>query len=361
MAHEIGTDVVIDNNRRLQNITGADGVYSDLSPTVTQITNTINFDFPVMSCDMTENLTFTATNIPTSADDTRISMLLLNRSADLHTLSFANVSGGIIWTTDNGQEPTWSDYQYWQVVFTASSDRITAAAGGFGDVSGGGGGTAEMSTNISAPSEWLNRLTQIEDTGFGTTPTAFVAIRFLHEPNDNRIAIRWTGGRSTDTIPQSTNITTYVNYSGITNITALDIQYNVEIQGITTGDSLTFNCTPADPSTLQTGDLRTTGIHDSGVDYNLLGSTAGVYLLWQGQGRSRDINNNIPGTLGYSYAGFPSPLDPNFAPHLKITMVCDQGTFVATGSMPITGSGVSIPDALSIYQAGDGTGTGGFN
>lgn len=359
MSHEIGTDVVIDNFRRLQNITGADGVYSDLSPTVTQITNTINFDFPVMSCDMTENLTFTATNIPTSADDTRISMLLLNRSADLHTLSFANVSGGIIWTTDNGQEPTWSDYQYWQVVFTASSDRITAAAGGFGDVSGGGGGTAEMSTNISAPSAWLNRLTQIEDSGIGSFPAAGISIRFLHEPSDNRIAIRWVGYRSTETIPQTTNETTYVNYSGITNITSLDVQYNVSDQGISTGGSQTFNCTPADPSTLQTSDLRGTGIHNSGVDYNLLGNTGGIYFLWQGQGRKQDIGGGVAGTLGYSYASFPDPLDPSSDPHLKITMECDQGTFIATTTFPTTPDGVG-PSLSSIYQAGTGTGESGF-
>lgn len=357
MAHEIGTDVVIDNSRRLQNITGADGVYSDLSPTVTQITNIINFDFPVMSCDMTENLTFGATNIPTSADDTRISMLLLNRSADLHSLSFANVSGGIIWTTEDNQEPTWGDYQYWQVVFTASSDRITAAAGGFVDVSGGAG-TAEMSTNISIPNEWLNRLTQIEDSGIGSFPTAGISIRFLHEPSDNRIAIRWVGYRSTETIPQTTNETTYVNYSGITNITSLDVQYNVSDQAIQGGGSQTFNCTPANPSTLQSSDLRTTGIHNSGVDYNLLGSTAGVYLLWQGSGRQRDEGSGLQGTLGYSYATFANVLqDPT--PHLKITMVCDQGTFIATATLPAGGVG-GLPLEGSIYQAGVGTGESGF-
>jgi hypothetical protein len=359
MAHEIGTTAVIDDSRRLQNITGADGVYSDLSPNVTQITNTINFDFPVMSCDMTENLTFGATNIPTSADDTRISMLLLNRSADLHSLSFANVSGGIIWTTEDNQEPTWSDYQYWQVVFTASSDRITAAAGGFVDVSGGGGGTAEMSTNISVPIAWLNRLTQIEETTSGF-PSAFISIRFLHEPNDNRIAITWVGGRSTETISQTTNVTTYVNYSGITNITDLDVQYNVSDQDIQTGGSQTFNCTPADPSTLQTpSDLRTTGIHNPGVDYNLLGSTAGVYLIWHGQGRGADAINGLGGTLGYSYAIFPNPLD-NPVPHLKITMVCDQGTFIATAALPTRPDNVP-PTSASIYQAGTGTGESGFN
>ena len=147
MAIKISGTNVIDNNRGLVNITGATGIYTEFHPAVSSITNTLDFNLPVMTTTLEANTTFSESN----KAEGKICLLLLDISTSSYTPTF---SGNIKWV--GGTTPNWTGYRHWQItlqsidttVVRATATGYDATAGGGG---GGGGGTAPVaiSDNIA--------------------------------------------------------------------------------------------------------------------------------------------------------------------------------------------------------------------
>jgi hypothetical protein len=124
MAIKISSTEVIDNSRVLQNITGANGTYTNFHAAATTITTVINFSTPVMTLTMSGNVTFSESN--KGAGKTAI--LILDTSASGHTPTF---SANVKWP-GAGTAPTWSDSRYWEIAFVCwDSTTVRATAVGF--------------------------------------------------------------------------------------------------------------------------------------------------------------------------------------------------------------------------------------
>lgn len=145
MAIKISGTNVIDNSRGLVNITGATGIYTEFHPAASSITNTLNFNLPVMTCTLEANTTFSESN----KDEGKICLLLLDISTSNYTPTF---SSNIKWP--GGTTPNWTGYRHWQItlqsidttVVRATATGYDATAGG----GGGGGGGEVVITDVSA-------------------------------------------------------------------------------------------------------------------------------------------------------------------------------------------------------------------
>jgi hypothetical protein len=137
MAIKVNTTPVITDTGILESITGASGNYGVLQPTISTTTNNINFGTPMMNCVLTANTTFSESGVSQGKTAT----LLLDTSANFYTPSW---SSSITW--ENGTEPTWGSWRYWQITFIAdSASDIRAAAVGFTST---GGGTPPLSISL---------------------------------------------------------------------------------------------------------------------------------------------------------------------------------------------------------------------
>ena len=112
MSIQVSGNTVITNDAKLQNISGADGKYDAFIPRVTTITDNIDFNTPMMVCNMTQNTIFTESNKLLG----RSVMILLDTSASLYTPTF---STSVKWST--GIEPNWLNYRHWQIVLQATT------------------------------------------------------------------------------------------------------------------------------------------------------------------------------------------------------------------------------------------------
>lgn len=153
MSIKVGSTTVIDDNRVLQNVDITSGEYTNLHPTVSTTTNTINFSTPMMKCVLTANTTFGESGIVNGSTAT----LMLDITDQGYTPTF---SSKVIWP--GGTTPTWGDYRYWIIVFTVvASDQIRAMANGFDALSGS-----------PAPQAYTLTGTSGSPTNFETTGTA---------------------------------------------------------------------------------------------------------------------------------------------------------------------------------------------
>lgn len=118
MAIVVGSTEVIDDDFKLQNITGANGKYDAFHANVNAITNVIDMNKPIMTLNMSGNVTFTESN--KSAGKTAV--LILDTSSSAHTPTF---SANVKWGSDT--EPTWGDYRYWNIAFVCWDSSIVRA------------------------------------------------------------------------------------------------------------------------------------------------------------------------------------------------------------------------------------------
>lgn len=131
MAIKVSNTTVINNDRKMLNITDTDGrvSYSAVQAALTPTSSNINFTTPKMSCTLAADTTFTESG----AAEGKSAQLLLDLSSSGHTPTF---SSNINWA--NGTEPTWSGYQKWHIIFTCvSATEIRAVAFGYEAQSGG--------------------------------------------------------------------------------------------------------------------------------------------------------------------------------------------------------------------------------
>lgn len=110
MAIKTGATTVITDARELTNIASASGVYDSFHPLAETITTVVDMDKPVMTVALSQNTSFTASNLATG----RTSVLLLDTGSAGYTPSF---SSEFKWPNDT--EPSWSGTRYWQIGLTA--------------------------------------------------------------------------------------------------------------------------------------------------------------------------------------------------------------------------------------------------
>lgn len=287
----VSSTTVIDNTRKLQNIAGANGVYDAFQPNIAQITSIIDFNTPMMELFMTGNVTFSESNKAAG----KAGMLLLDTSSDQHTPSF---SANIKWF--NGTEPAWEDYQHWQIAFQCvDATVVRATAVGFTSLIP----PASMATSFARPFGWDTQLS-INDGRIGTFPEVITYVDFSHESANKRIRVRFVHGSS-----QSSNVINdvYINYTGLTNISSIQAQYNVSAQNCS-GD-----CSPINYGV---GPLPTNEGNNSGTYYDLP-----VAFYWMAQANPNEFASGQATTT----ASFDSA-----NPDLRVKVVCDQGTFYST-------------------------------
>lgn len=291
MAIKVGGLTVINNSYEMENLSGTSGTFGNFHPDETVITSasTLNISMlvPVQKVDMTGNVAFTCTNKAFGRD----SILILDTTATPHTPSFdssVEFAGG---------EPTWSTYRHWTITFLCwDSTNVRATAVGFDDAgtapSGGLPSTFSPDSGFDA--------TQNVNTSAGTAQ-AWAAVSFEHEPASNRIKVGWWS--ATNDYASATAFT-YVNYTGLTNITSVQFQYNVSSQncsGLCSASSYNGGPTPVSDG------------YNSGTYYN-----GYVRFWWAAYANSTSTST----TTGVAF----NSSDPDF----RIRVICDQGTLYST-------------------------------
>jgi hypothetical protein len=295
MAIKVGGVSVINNSIELENLSGASGTFSDFHPSRTLRTSaaTLNLSMldPVQQVDMTSNVAFTITDKNFGRDAT----LILDTTATPYTPSFDSA------VEFPGGEPTWSTYRHWVITFLCwNSTNVRATAIGYADP-----GTA--STNLPSTFSQDSNFDTWQVVNSTTNPQCWCAVSFEHEPSNNRIKVGWWSGDST---AMSSTQYTYVNYTGLTNITSCQFQYNVGGQscsGMCTGYS--SGPTPPDDG------------YSSGTYYNGF-----VRFWWVAEANSTTTNTSTSATFDSA--------NPDF----RIRIICDQGTLYSTCELTATKS-----------------------
>lgn len=127
MAVQIGADVVIDDNKNLTNIVGANGRYDSFYPNVDVVSSgsliNINMNTPFMDLDLGENANLSVTNKALG----KTAVLLLDTQTNPYVPNFDN---DVKWPADT--EPTWGDHRYWTVALVCwDAINVRATAVGY--------------------------------------------------------------------------------------------------------------------------------------------------------------------------------------------------------------------------------------
>lgn len=298
MAIKIVGTTVIDDTRKVitgTNLyTGLNGTYSNFHPSgIDTITTAIDFHKPIMSLAMTGNVTFTTTNFARGATST----LLLDTSTSGHTPTFPS-------EVKFGVTPTWSNNRHWQITFTCTgTSDVRATAIGFDEP---GSVTSSFSNWNMTPSQGWS------ENSYGTSgnPWAAVWVSFQRDDGNNRIKVVQGKGNSINGSNQSTF---YANYTGLTGISSVEAQYNVQGQSCSGG-----NCS----SGYSYGPTPVNDGYNSGTYYTVPSAPSQLFLGWQCVSTSSDT-----GSTQVS-AAFNSS-NPDF----RIKIVCSQGTFYSTSEV----------------------------
>jgi len=300
MAIKVAGTTVIDDSRVLQNITGTTGVYSDWHPGMDTITTVIDFDKPMMKLAMTGNVTFTESNKAAG----KSCVLVLDTSTTPYAPTFsANIKFS--------STPTWSSSRFWIITFVAwDATTVRATAQPFSAAVTGG---ASLQSSFSPPAGWDTYGVYTSQIGF---PEIWAYVAFSHDSGNSRLRAYFINGDSS-----AIAIGTYVDipYSGLTNITSIQAQYNVDSQscfGDCNASNYAFGPTPASDG------------YNSGTYYNFP-----VTFGWMAQANPNQGQSNQAQTA----ADFTSA-NPDF----RIKLVCDQGTFYSTCEITANGGALFL-------------------
>jgi hypothetical protein len=169
-------------------------------------------------------------------------------------------------------------------------------------------GGVGMDATFAEPFSWRRYDNFFSNVFFAET---YCGVSFDHQPSNNRIRVTFFHGDSST--PQ-VNTDVFVNYVGLTNITSIEVQYNVVSQ------SCVGDC---NPSTYGIGPLPTSQGLNSGTYYSLPRTFA-----WAAQANPNDFQNNFAEVQ----ADFTTA-NPDF----RIRLVCDQGAFTSSCDLVNTG------------------------
>ena len=311
MAIKIGGNEVVNDLREIASSTiytspieVKDSDITNFHPDVTTTDATISFigsDFEKIT--LTQNTAFSKSPAGSFTDsqigDQKI--VLLDTGASGFTPSFSTQLN--FFTTT----PNWSSNRYWTISWTYWGNQAARATAIPYDPF-----TAPSSSfsNFGGPMGTVQWDSQQNSYGSGT-PAAWASIAFVHSPSNNRVNVTTTGGNSRD---GSTQQTIYANYTGLTGITSVEVQYNPSNQTCS-GDHCGSN------SGQSYGPLPTDDGKAVGTYYDCSSST--VFFGW-----SCEIDSNA-GTNSITTAAWNST-DPDF----RIKIVCNEGTFYSTGEVP---------------------------
>lgn len=256
----------------------------------------IDFEKAFHKITLNQNCTFSVTN---GADGNQVT-LLIDTSASAYTPSWAS---DIVFPT----AVTWSSNRYWTVSLVYwEDDKIRATALGFDAVSTPSSSFSNFDLGFTG-ANW----DPVENSYGSGTPWAAAWVSFAHNAANNRVTVVAGQGNSRD---GSTQNTTYANYTGLTGITSVEVQYNVSAQSCS-GDRCGSN------SSQSYGPLPTDDSYASGTYYSCASST--VFFGWSCESTSSDgVNSSVS-------AQFNST-DPDF----RIKIVCNEGTFYSTAESP---------------------------
>lgn len=313
MAIKVGNVTVIDDNRKIgssaQTTTMDDCVIDDFHPNVLTTTGVIDLGKAFQKITLGSNVAFTTSN-NSSAYDGAQTTILLDRSATLYTPTFAS---NVLFPST----PSWGTNRYWTLSFASWTDYQIRA-------------TAVPFDAYSAPSSSFSNFslsgwdTNENSWGLGT-PWAAVYITFQHQSSNDRIAITYTTGNSRT---GSTQNTVYANYTGLTGISSIQVQYNIVSQSYS-GDNPTAGGAMGGP-------LPTDDSLNPSTYYNVPETFA-----WYCESDSGDSLDSS------AFASFNSS-DPDF----RVKIVCNEGTFYSTAEVPL--------GSVSVYtNYGSTAGVGG--
>lgn len=303
MAIKQQNTTVIDDTRKVfttygEGVWGATagmmGKFSDLHPKqVDTVTTAIDFNKSVLKIAMTGDVTFTISN----AAAARMVVLNIDTSTSGHTPTFPS---SVTFPTT----PTWSGSRHWQVHLTAlSASDIRATAIGYDEP---GAVSSSFSNFNLTTNAWDTTDYYWSDVGF---PETWCYLSFVHESVNNRVKITYATGDSG--APGSYPVQ-YANYTGLTGITSIEAQYNVQSQscsGDCTASNYAFGPTPVNDG------------YNSGTYYTVPIS-GGLRFGWQAQ-----ANPNL-NEQALVQADFASS-NPDF----RIKIVCNEGTFYSTAEV----------------------------
>ena len=159
-------------------------------------------------------------------------------------------------------------------------------------------------------SGWQTNESVTQSFGF---PEAWCRLTFSHDPSNNRIIINRGHGNSS---APGTYADVYCNYSGFTNITSVEVQYNVGSQ------SCSGSC---DPSIYGWGPTPVQNGYNSGTYYSVPTTPSVRNIGWMAK---RDPNPPYGSGTTWIFTSAPSSGTPKF----RIKVVCDQGTFTSDAS-----------------------------
>jgi hypothetical protein len=310
MAIQVNGVTAINNSKVLQNIGRADNCrYDAFHPagivdlgTSTVITNAD----PVLSRTLTADTTFTHSQV-TNSYNCQI-LLHLDLSTDGWTPTFPS-------NYNFPATPAWSAHRYWAITILERNNGFLCTAQGFDEGpysgSGLGGSGAFLTSTWTTPNQWRTGDIYYSGSGF---PETYCYVSFQHDAANQRVNVTYAHGNSSQ--PTQFQPVVYVTYGGLSNISTVRVQYNVQSQ------SCTGDCNAANygfgPTPVQDNKL-------SGSYYTLSGSGTQTFG-WMAQANPNTFQNNDTTTS----ANFGS-----INPDLRIEIVDSvEGTFTSTSEIP---------------------------
>jgi hypothetical protein len=277
---------------------GMEGKFSDFHPkTVTTVTTNIDFAASsVQKITLTGNTTFTISNATVG----RTALFVIDTSTSGYTPTFPA-------TVKFPTTPTWSNNRHWHVHLSVVGTEVRATAVGFDEP--GAVSSAFNNFNINA---WNTQNIHFAGTGF---PESWCFLKFSRDDSNNRIIVERAHG---DSGAPGTYVDEYATYTGLTGISSVEVQYNVQSQscvGDCTASNYTFGPTPASDG------------YASGTYYTVPADPGGIRFGWMAQANPNSVEEaTTNANMGSS--------NPDF----RIKIVCNEGTFYSTAEVQnITG------------------------
>ena len=293
MAIKIGGISVINDSRELASITGMNGTFSTFHPTVTPVTGTnIDLNQTMLSKAISGATTFTYSGGATG----KTAVFLLDITDSHHVPTFP---GDFSFQAT----PTWANFRYWiitTVCFSATDIKATAA--GYD----GTPAAPALQSSFTIPG-WSH--INMRTLGGGGATEAFARVSFSNDVANDRIDVAYVGGTNA---VAATVYHTYISTAGLSSITSIEAQYNVQSQ------SVSGNTNAANYSS---GPLPTSDGYASGTYYNVPNSTGALQFSWAAKSSVGGSGSQITQTQ-FSL----NTADPDF----RIKVVCAQGTLYST-------------------------------
>lgn len=305
MAIKSTNNLVIDDTRKIftpgvgtwSYAAGMSAKFSDFHPkTIATVSTDINFATSnVQKKTLTSNTTFTISNATVG----RTVLFVIDTSTSGYTPTFP---AAVKFPTT----PTWSNNRHWHVHLSAVGSEVRATAVGFDEP-----GVVTSTFNNFNINAWNTRNIHFAGIGF---PESWCYLRFSRDDSNNRVIVERAHG---DSGAPGTYVYEYATYTGLTGISSVEVQYNVQSQSCV-GDCSTSNYAYG-PTPASDG-------YASGTYYTVPAFGGGVRFGWMAQ-----ANPNNPGGNGEA----TTQANTNSSnPDFRIKIVCNEGTFYSTAEIP---------------------------